>query len=69
MQTFPLIQSFLSASDIHHVSQQENTHSSTLQNAPDVIKAREAKENRDWGVLEGKEEERKPGCGGQECPG
>ena len=38
---------FLSAPDRHHVSQQENTHSSTLQNAPDVIKAREAKETRD----------------------
>lgn len=42
--------SFLSISDIHHVSQQENTHSSSPQNAPDVIKAREAKENRDGGV-------------------
>ena len=38
---------FLSAPDRHHVSQQENTHSSTLQNAPDVIKAREAKETKD----------------------
>lgn len=43
------------------MSQQENTHSSTPQNAPDVIKAGEAKENRDGGVQEREEEERNPG--------
>lgn len=64
MQTFLLVQSLSSASDIHHVSQQENTHSSTLQNAPDVIKAREAKESRDGGVQEGEEEKRNPECEG-----
>lgn len=35
------------------MSQQENTHSSTPRNAPDVIKAGKAKENRDGGTQKG----------------
>lgn len=68
-QPFPLVQSFLSVSDIHHVSQQEKTHASTPQNAPDVIKAGEAKENRDWSVWERGEEERNLGVWWQGCSG